>query len=302
MDNTNRSAKDSEGSEMRPVAPPEGPLIRSVSDTANWVAIDRAIESERPDALFLDPFARRLAGERGQQIADSKPLGRRGGWPIVTRTFTIDRMIREEVASGADMVINLAAGLDARPYRMDLPASLRWVEIDFPQTLSFKEEILQSEKPKCQLERIPLDLSNLPARSELFARLGRAAAKALVISEGLIVYLSPEEASQLARDLAAVPSFYSWILDMVTPALLRTFEKRMSENLKRVARFKFAPQEGPAFFVKFGWTLREADSLLRTAARIKRLPFYMVPLSWFPDSHGTDPSRPWGGVCHYSKP
>lgn len=46
-----------------------GPLVRDVSDTALWVAVYRARETERPDALFRDPYARRLAGARGEQIA-----------------------------------------------------------------------------------------------------------------------------------------------------------------------------------------------------------------------------------------
>jgi hypothetical protein len=37
------------------------------------------------------------------------------------------------------------------------------------------------------------------------------------------------------------------------------------------------------------------------AARLNRLPFYLVPISWFPDSHGTQPQRPWGGVCLFSR-
>ena len=44
-------------------------LLADVTDTARWVAHYSALESERPDALFSDPFARRLACERGQSIA-----------------------------------------------------------------------------------------------------------------------------------------------------------------------------------------------------------------------------------------
>ena len=51
---------------------PTDELIRNVSDTAIWVAMYRAIESERPDALFNDPYARRLSGERGERIASTR--------------------------------------------------------------------------------------------------------------------------------------------------------------------------------------------------------------------------------------
>ena len=268
------------------------------------MAIDRAVESERPDALFRDPFARRLAGERGARIAKSNPLGARksaAGWPIVTRTYVIDQMIQAHIAQGGDMVINLAAGLDTRPYRMQLPPSLQWIEVDLPEILAHKEEILRGEKPVCVLERVRLNLSDVPARRELFARLGRQSRKALVISEGLVVYLSSGEVALLAQDLAAQPSFRSWILDMVSPKLLATLQKRMTSNLKQAAPFKFAPEEGPAFFAKFGWNVVEANSLLRVAARLNRVPFYLVPISWLPDSHGTQPQRPWGGVCLFSR-
>ena len=104
-------------------------MIRNISDTARWVAVYRARETERPDAVFRDPFARRLAGERGEQIANSMPLGGDTSWPMVARTYLIDELIREEIEGGADMVINLAAGLDSRPYRLKLPSSLQWIEV-----------------------------------------------------------------------------------------------------------------------------------------------------------------------------
>src|SRR5512137_1232315 len=106
-----------------------GPLIRNISDTARWVAVYRAQETERPDAVFRDPFARRLAGERGEQIAKSMPLGADNAWSMITRTYLIDEFVRAEVQRGADLVVNLAAGLDSRPYRMPLPASLHWIEV-----------------------------------------------------------------------------------------------------------------------------------------------------------------------------
>jgi O-methyltransferase involved in polyketide biosynthesis len=63
------------------------------------------------------------------------------------RTYLFDRFIARQVRGGIDLVINLAAGLDARPCRMDLPEELRWVEIDLPQMVSYKTEILAGERP-----------------------------------------------------------------------------------------------------------------------------------------------------------
>jgi O-methyltransferase involved in polyketide biosynthesis len=61
------------------------PLIRDISDTARWAAIYRAWETERPDAIFRDLFARRLAGERGAQIAQTLEAGNPNAWPTANK-------------------------------------------------------------------------------------------------------------------------------------------------------------------------------------------------------------------------
>src|SRR6516225_2759316 len=177
------------------------PLIRDISDTARWVAVYRARESERPDAAFRDPYARALAGERGEQIARAVEFGEEHAWSFIARTYLFDRVVMRAVEGGVDLIVNLAAGLDARPYRMSLPPTLRWIEVDLPEILDYKEKILQSTTPACQLERVRLDLSNVDARRGLFARLGRSATNVLVLTEGLLVYLMPADVCALAADL-----------------------------------------------------------------------------------------------------
>ncbi len=277
------------------------PLIRNVSDTARWVAVYRARETERPDAHFRDPFARRLAGERGEQIARSMPLGRNNDWSMITRTCLGDDLINEQIRDGIDTVINLAAGLDARPYRMQLPPTLKWIEVDLPEILSYKEEILRDDKPVCSLERIRLDLSDAPARRDLFAQLGARASKALIISEGLLIYLTPEDVAGLAKDLAAPPSFQSWILDIASPGLLLMLAKKLSRQLQHVAPFKFAPPEGPNFFIPYGWKPVDVRSLLKNAARLKRLTFFMSLFALLPETEKSRRDRPWSGVCLLKK-
>ena len=281
-----------------PPASPAEPLIRNVSDTARWVAVYRARETERPDAHFRDPFARRLAGERGDQIARSMPLGRDNDWSMITRTYLGDQFINEQVRRGVDMVINLAAGLDARPYRMKLPPTLKWVEVDLPEILSYKEEILRDEKPVCSLERIRLDLSNAGARRELFAELGGRAQNVLIMTEGLLIYLNTEDVAGLAKDLAAPSSFRSWILDIASPGLLRMLAKRMTkQGLLQAAPFKFAPPEGPDFFVPYGWKPVAVQSLLKNAARLKRLSLLFRIAAMLPETERSRRERPWSGMC-----
>ncbi len=74
----------------------------------------------------------------------------------------LTRFLRE-MQNGADFVVNLAAGLDAQPYRIKLPTTLQWLEVDLPDIVYYEEDVLENEKPRCRLERIPLDLSDAGA-------------------------------------------------------------------------------------------------------------------------------------------
>ena len=278
---------------MSPATP-----MRHISDTALWVAVYRGQESERADAVFRDPYARKLAGDRGRQIAAAMPFAQRHSWTYTARTWLVDQVIERVVRQGTDMVINLAAGLDARPYRMQLPTSLRWIEIDLPDMLNYKQEVLAAEPPVCALERVPLDLRDTAARRALFQRLGSEARQVLVVSEGLIIYFDAGEAAELARDLAAPSSFRRWVTDLTSPALLRMLQKAVGGPLVQAGSpLKFAPREGPEFFAPCGWKAVETRSVLHTAARLKRLSFGMRLLSLLPDPGGRKPDKPWGGVC-----
>jgi len=125
----------------------------------------RARESRRPDAIFHDPLSERLAGERGRRIADQLSRPGRDDWPLVVRTRLIDDLVLESVAQGADCVLNLAAGLDTRPYRLRLPETLTWIEADLPGLVDEKERLLAGEKPACRLRRERVDLTDAGARS-----------------------------------------------------------------------------------------------------------------------------------------
>ena len=282
------------------MAQQEQRLLRNISDTALWVAIFRARETERHDALFRDPFARKLAGERGEQIAADMQRGLRDEWPYVARTMRFDQIATEQIQQGTDMVINLAAGLDTRPYRMDFPSS-QWIEVDLPGMIDYKEEILAGEKPRCALEKVRLDLSDVNGRRALFQRLARNAKKILVITEGLLVYLTRDEVSALGRDLVAQSTFNDWAIDLCSPGLLKMLQKNLGALSEAGSPLKFGPEEGPEFFNASGWKAVEVYSMLKTAAKIKRLPFFLRLMSFLPESNGRQGSRPWGAVCHLNR-
>jgi methyltransferase (TIGR00027 family) len=250
---------------------PEQSHIRNVSDTAHWVAMYRAMESDRRDALFRDPYARRLAGPRGEAIVQTMPRGRAFAWAMIVRTAVMDEIILRAVnRDGVRTVANLAAGLDARPWRLDLPLKLTWLDVDLPDIQQYKRDALQGEKPQCQLEWVPADLANNDARRSVLAKVASSPGPALVITEGLLIYLEREQVMALATDLAATPTLRWWLLDIASPGLLKMMGRTWGKGVSQSAPFKFAPEEDTAFFEPAGWKEVEYRSMFDESLRLKR--------------------------------
>ncbi|HEU5465761.1 MAG TPA: SAM-dependent methyltransferase [Gemmatimonadales bacterium] len=250
---------------------PETPLVSHISDTARWVAMYRAFESERPDAIFHDPYARRLAGPVGERIAAAMG-GTKWAWPMIVRTAVMDEVIQRVVGEGADTVLNLAAGLDTRPWRLDLPSSLTWWDVDYPATHEYKREAMKDEGPKCRIEWAAADLADRGARKALFTRVGQSAKRVLVVSEGLLIYLDPAEVRALATDLHEPASFANWLIDLASPKLLEWIQRRNMGKATAAggAPMKFGPAEGTAYFEPSGWREIEWHSTGEEARRLGR--------------------------------
>jgi methyltransferase (TIGR00027 family) len=242
--------------------------ITTVSDTSLWIAAVRANESARPDAVFHDELAQVLAGANGQRIARSIPRRSMVAWGVVARTAAIDWLIEDAVQAGVDMVINLGAGLDTRPYRMDLPDILRWVELDFSTVMEFKAGKLHGHPAACAVQRIGVDLRDRTQRTNIFRRLGCDSRRALVITEGVLPYLANVDVSLLARDLHNVPAFELWIQDYDN-AGKRRMPSGWAKTLKS-APFLFEPEDWFKFFRQCGWTPSTVITNGEAAARIHR--------------------------------
>lgn len=245
-------------------------MIEHVSDTALWIAAVRAEETARPDAIFRDQFAARLAGDRGREILASLPHSEATNFALAIRTVAIDRLIQETLSLGIDTVINIAAGMDTRPYRLPLPQDLRWIEIDYDHVLDYKAAQLAEEKPNCQIERIAADLADDEHRRKLFSELGARTKNALVITEGFIAYLKNEQAEAISKDLFAIPSFRYWIQDLYRSKRARHRRARaLAKHLKN-APWQFTIDNPEEWFGGHGWKVHQQIFLLDEAARVGR--------------------------------
>jgi methyltransferase (TIGR00027 family) len=275
------------------------PLIRNVSDTARWVAAYRERETRRPDALFRDPWAARMAGDRGRAIASH--ASHHAEWALIARTKLMDDMILQAVAAGTDCVLNLAAGFDTRPYRLPLPPSLRWVEADLPPLIEEKEELLRGEQPRCQLVREAVDLADASAREAFLTRATAHTKDVLVITEGLVMYLEPAAVAELAAALAREARVTRWILDFSAPQIIKGINASMGEALA-LAPMRFAPDNGIGFFEQHGWRAAQTHSVFRAAGALGRLPNpVMRLLSWLPQPSPRSAHGRWSIVAQLER-
>ena len=196
-----------------------GGEITHVSDTALMVAACRAHETALEDAYIRDPFAARLAGERGVAILNALPPAQakvlRFGMAIRTR-FVEELLMEALAAHPIKTVLSVGCGLDTRPWRLDLAQDLRWIEIDFADMLDYKDGIMSGEKPRCRRERLTVDLNDRAQRSTMYEAAGPE--PALMITEGLLLYLSAATVEALAAETFRNSNVSHWISDITTSA------------------------------------------------------------------------------------
>ena len=195
--------------------PPRKHEISHVSDTALMVAACRALETEEPDAFARDPFAARLAGERGFAILDGLSWAMVLRFGMAVRTRFIDELLADALAiHSIRTVLSVGCGLDTRPWRLDLPSSLRWIEVDFPDVLDYKHGLLAGEKAHCHVERLSVDLNDAAQRRTMYEAAGTE--QSLVITEGVLMYLPAATVDALAAEIPTASGVSHWISDITT--------------------------------------------------------------------------------------
>jgi methyltransferase (TIGR00027 family) len=245
--------------------------VEQVSDTALLTAYARAMECERDDALFRDLYALRLAGPRGAALARESEVFKQIANSVACRTTVFDELLIQLVRTeGIDLVVNLAAGLDTRPWRLPFSKKLAWLDVDLPDVLAYKRVRLRKAHPRCTYETCAARLNEPNGLRAVLERVERPR-KALVLSEGLLVYLSADEVGDLARQLHCEGSITWWITDLAGPRALAMIASSWGRLLPGV-ELRFAPSDPVGFFSDRGWDEVEFRSSQSEARRLGRSP------------------------------
>jgi methyltransferase (TIGR00027 family) len=185
------------------------------------VAACRADETALEDSFVRDPFAARLAGERGPAILNTMPHAGILRIGIAIRTRFADELLLEALEMHPiATVLSVGCGLDTRPWRLRLPPTLRWIEIDFADVLDYKDRLMSGDTPNCRRERLEVDVNDEAQRRTMYDAAGPASA--LMITEGLLLYLPAATVDALAAESWKHSGVAHWISDITTSAFSQT--------------------------------------------------------------------------------
>jgi methyltransferase (TIGR00027 family) len=249
--------------------------ITHVSDTALMVAACRALEFESGDGFVQDPFGARLAGARGMAMLRALPHPEMMRFGVSVRSRFIDELLLEALASKAiATVLSVGCGLDTRPWRLALPPELRWIEVDFAEILDYKEGLMAAENPRCRRERLTADLNDAAQRRALYAAAGEA--PALMITEGLLMYLPGATVEALAGEARRESGIAYWMCDINTTAFAKAINMDTARSVRNVQAPDFLPGEQILDVIRqHGWVTAARRSYLTDMGfameRIRRL-------------------------------
>ena len=195
----------------------------AVASTGLLVAAIRAMETTRDDRLFTDPFADKLAGDTGRQLlaAAVAATGERSTTQIVVRTRFFDEALLR-AARAAKQVVILAAGMDARAYRLAWPDGTTVYELDQQAVIAAKADLLSDDQPSCRRVPIGVDLADDWPHALEAAGFDRQSPTVWLI-EGLLQYLDEDAVHTLFERVDALSAPNSTLLyDVVGKTLLES--------------------------------------------------------------------------------
>ena len=228
-------------------------IATSVGTTAVMVAAARAAETDKPDPLIRDPFAKVLVSDAGtgvwEKMLDSSLLDKVAeidaeaaaifehmrGYQAV-RTHFFDAHFAGAVKAGIRQVVILASGLDSRAYRLDWPGGTAVFEIDQPKVLEYKAATLAAHgaTPSADRHEVAIDL-----RQDWPAALVAAGFDPKVptawLAEGLLMYLPADAQDRLFTQIGELSAPGSRIAAETAANHADERRQEMRERLDRVA-------------------------------------------------------------------
>ncbi len=233
-----------------------------IAPTSRWMAAARARESERADRLFCDPLAAALAGPEGFAWLERMEAAARsdgpGLYPVIRTRFFDDFLLDACSRLGVRQVVLAAAGLDARTFRLNWPSGTQVYELDLPEVLDAKEDVIgkAGAKPRCERRTVRVDLREATWPGALLASGYRPGRPSVWLIEGLLFYLTRTSVHGLLEKVGTLTATGSLLgLDVMNRGLFFSpVAWPMQVALaRRGAPGRFGTNDPETLMVRHGW-------------------------------------------------
>ena len=154
---------------------------------------------------------------------------------VIARTIVLDKLVKTYLAGhGGAVVVNIACGLDTRCYRVE--GYGHWYNLDLPETMAVRAELLPESGKITQLAMSAMD--------DWSAAVEQRDAPALVIIEGLTMYLSERDVQRIFEVIAARFPRVTVLVETMNPMVVKRFKEKSIEASK--AKFSWGVKNGAA--------------------------------------------------------
>ena len=222
-----------------------------------------------------DIYAKHFMNEDGRRILETFKDETSPNATIVVRHRMIDDFLRRELLAHPDLrVVIIGAGFDSRAFRLN---GGDWTELDEPQIIEYKNELLPVANCKNELRRIPIDFSTDALAEKLSACSGRS--PVVVVIEGVFSYLEEHTIKQMLQILRRVFPQHKLIGDLMNRQFFEEYGRTMQEKLTDMgASFKFTVDEPENIFLESGYRRIEKTSIVEKTVELGLLQIPKVAL------------------------
>lgn len=239
--------------------------MEPVSRTAFYCCGIRMADAESPEPVCGDRFARWLMDENGLKVFAPFRRFRNPNGSNVTRHRMIDDLLREALREDAErLVVLVGAGFDTRPYRL---GAGRWVELDEPAVMAHKNARLPIAQCPRSLTRIPIEFARQSIDEVLAGSAGTA--NALVVIEGVIMYLEPAALEATLRSLVRLFPGHRLFCDLMTRRFFVRYSRAIHQEIAGLgASFRGLRDDPTAPFLALGYRHLGSESIVRRAREL----------------------------------
>lgn len=245
--------------------------MKPISKTAFYCTGVRALDARQASPIVDDRFAERFLDDEGWRIFAPFRRFTAPNASNAIRHRILDELLRARLATDPSRrVLILGAGFDSRAFRL---SGGRWIEVDEPQILAFKEPRLPAADCPNPLRRVAVDFESESLADKLAEMAGLEPTS--VVIEGVLMYLDETAIRSLLATLAALFPRLEILCDVMTNEFFARFARPIHRKIRGLgASFRLPERPLAEVFAEEGFLERERHSTLTRAIELGVMPWF----------------------------